>query len=58
MKGGILMTGEKLSMAEAAKSAGDDGSRQRSTIAFPYVSLKDAIELAEAIHGNVGLGGV
>jgi hypothetical protein len=57
MKGGILMTGEKLSMAEAAKSAGDDGSRQRSTIAFPYVSLKDAIELAEAIHGNVGLGG-
>jgi len=49
------MTGEKLSMAEA-KASSDDAGRQRSTIAFPYVSLNDAMKLAEAIHGNVGLG--
>ena len=50
------MTGEKVSMSEAAKASADDSGRQRSTIAFPYVSLKDAMELVEAIHGNVGLG--
>lgn len=49
------MSGEKISMAEAA-GASEEAGRQRSTIGFPYVSLKDAIELAEAIHGNVGLG--
>lgn len=49
------MTGEKLSMSEAAKAASDDVGRQRSKIAFPYVALKDAIEFAEAIHGNVGM---
>lgn len=33
-----------------------DGSRQRSTIQFPYVPLEDAIEVAQGIHGNVGHG--
>lgn len=50
------MNGEKKTVVEATKEADDASSRQRSTIAFPYVDLKSAIELAEAIHGNVGLG--
>src|SRR5688500_15693600 len=49
------MNGEKVASAEAAKAKGVD-ARQRSTIAFPYMPLKDAVELVEAIHGNVGLG--
>ncbi len=49
------MNGEKATSTEAGKTKETD-SRQRSTIGFPYMSLKDAIELAEAIHGNVGLG--
>lgn len=47
------MTGEKVASAEARETA---EGRQRSTIGFPYMSLKDAAELVEAIHGNVGLG--
>lgn len=31
-------------------------TRQRSTIGFPYMDLSAAIELAQSIHGNVGLG--
>jgi hypothetical protein len=31
-------------------------SRQRSTIGFPYMDLKSAIEMADAIHRNVGNG--
>ena len=37
---------------EALLDEGD--GRQRSTIGFPYADLGDAVELAEAIHGNVG----
>ena len=51
------MAGENAA-AEAAKktkSASEDG-RKRSTISFPYMDLNSAIELAEAIHSNVGLG--
>jgi hypothetical protein len=48
------MNGENIASAEA-KARGAD-ARQRSTIAFPYMPLKDAVELVEAIHGNVGLG--
>lgn len=50
------MTGEKVSVAEAANEADDAQGRQRSTIGFPYVALNDAVELVQAIHGNVGLG--
>lgn len=50
------MVGEKVASAEAGKSKDGAEARQRSTIAFPYMPLKDAVELAEAIHGNVGLG--
>jgi hypothetical protein len=48
------MSGEKVASAEASKANAIE--RQRSTIGFPYMPLKDAVELAEAIHGNVGLG--
>jgi hypothetical protein len=35
----------------------DEGdARQRSTIGFPYNNLGDAIEVAQAIHSNVGTG--
>jgi hypothetical protein len=30
--------------------------RQRSKIAFPYMDLNSAVDLANAIHGHVGLG--
>src|SRR5947209_7572450 len=30
--------------------------RQRSTIGFPYVDFEGALEVAKAIHGNVGHG--
>jgi hypothetical protein len=49
------MNGENVASAEAAKAKAAD-ARQRSTIGFPYMPLKDAVELAEAIHGNAGLG--
>src|SRR4051812_2634459 len=49
------MSGDNVASAEAAKTKTGD-ARQRSTIAFPYMPLKDAVELVEAIHGNVGLG--
>jgi len=32
------------------------GKRQRSSIAFPYMDLNEAITLAKAIHNNVGTG--
>jgi hypothetical protein len=40
---------QKLDAAEGQK-------RERSSIAFPYNNLDDAIEVAKAIHDNVGLG--
>jgi hypothetical protein len=56
--GGFQMAGENTasSEAEAMKGTEDAKLKQRSTIAFPYMALDDAVELAEAIHGNVGLG--
>src|SRR5712671_6348832 len=42
-------TTEKLKPDEA-------GKRQRSSIAFPYMDLGEAITLAKAIHNNVGTG--
>jgi hypothetical protein len=34
----------------------ESGKRQRSSIAFPYMDLGEAIALAKAIHNNVGTG--
>ncbi len=53
------MVGENVtSMADAVvdKEADDGDARQRSTIGFPYNNLNDAIEVAQAIHTNVGTG--
>lgn len=49
------MAGENASKkVEAEQDDGDE--RQRSTIGFPYNNLGDAIEVAQAIHSNVGTG--
>jgi len=52
------MAGENTASDEAGKanSADDAKGKGRSTISFPYMALNDAVKLAEAIHGNVGLG--
>lgn len=42
-------TATKLKPDDAAK-------RQRSSIAFPYMDLNEAVTLARAIHNNVGTG--
>jgi hypothetical protein len=48
------MTGQKEAALEA--EAPQASARQRSTIAFPYMDLDSAIELASAIHAHVGHG--
>lgn len=52
------MAGENTASSEAKSVPIDDGgdSRERSTISFPYNNLNDAIEVAQAIHDNVGTG--
>ena len=52
------MAGENVAnVTDGVKDSGADGDgRQRSTIAFPYNHLNDAIEVAQAIHSNVGSG--
>ncbi len=52
------MTGENTASAEATKSQSDDAAegRDRSSIGFPYNNLNDAVEVAKAIHTNVGSG--
>ena len=34
----------------------DKGKRERSSIGFPYMTLVEAMEVADAIHGHVGNG--
>lgn len=48
------MVGENVS--SAANAAQDEDGKSQSTIQFPYNSLGDAIEVATAIHSNVGTG--
>lgn len=50
------MGGKSVSDIEAADNQDDGQGRQRSTIGFPYMGLSDAIEVAEAIHRQVGSG--
>jgi hypothetical protein len=52
------MIGKNEAATEDANEAvgGSDRTRQRSSIGFPYMNLDDALEIAQAIHGNVGLG--
>ena len=49
------MEGDQANTASAAPKE-ETQSRQRSTIAFPYADLNSAVELANAIHDNVGSG--
>ena len=49
------MSGENVTnVVDAAQDDGD--ARQRSSISFPYNNLSDALEVAQAIHSNVGTG--
>jgi len=52
------MAGENTaSVADATKAKPEEEEgRQRSTISFPYEDLSSAVEMAQAIHNNVGLG--
>ena len=52
------MVGENVTnVADAAKDKDEDNEgRQRSSIGFPYSDLGSAIDIAQAIHNNVGLG--
>lgn len=47
------MAGKTVDM-KAAAQGGDDAKRERSTIAFPYYDLNDAIDVAKAVHANAG----
>lgn len=49
-------TATNAAAGDAATQETPARTRQRSTIRFPYMDLSAAIELAQAIHGNVGLG--
>jgi hypothetical protein len=51
------MTGDNVSSVKdaiAEKEGKELDPRQRSTIGFPYNNLNDAIEIAKAVHDNVG----
>lgn len=51
------MAGEKVaSVSDAAAESEGADSRQRSTIAFPYQDLGDALDITQAIHNHVGTG--
>jgi hypothetical protein len=50
------MTGSKTTSVEDASQRADEGSRQRSSISFPYVDLGAGLDLASAVHGHVGHG--
>lgn len=48
------MDGQTQEHEDPPEAAVSGRSRQRSTIAFPYMGLQEAIEVAEAIHEKVG----
>jgi hypothetical protein len=53
------MAAEKVDFGEAAKAKSDDtggAKNERSTIAFPYVDLEGAQQVASAIYSRSGLG--
>jgi hypothetical protein len=57
--GDFHMAGENTASGEAKTIPMDDAAgegRERSTIGFPYNNLADAIDVARAIHSNVGTG--
>jgi hypothetical protein len=54
MAGAIHMDGQPQTSVTDDTRHEDGRSRQRSTIAFPYMGLSEAIEVAQAIHDKVG----
>lgn len=50
------MSGEDPATAEDNDSQDDGQGRQRSTIAFPYAGLNEAVDVAKAIYDHVGSG--
>jgi hypothetical protein len=51
------MSSENASGTVESLNVGDsDSKRQRSSIAFPYMDLNEAVGIARAIHENVGTG--
>jgi hypothetical protein len=50
------MAGETVKF-EKPVEGGDDAKREQSTIAFPYLDLDSAIEVARAIYNRGGIGG-
>ena len=49
------MAGETVKFEKAVEGA-EDGKREQSTIAFPYLDLDGAVELARAVYNRSGLG--
>ncbi|MCI5047553.1 MAG: hypothetical protein MRY59_08620 [Aquisalinus sp.] len=49
------MTGEKVNFEEAKKASSPARTNERSTIAFPYLDLEVAIEVAKSIFGRAGI---
>jgi hypothetical protein len=50
------MNAESISDNPVMDETGAAGERERSTIQFPYMNLADALEMAKALHDNVGVG--
>jgi hypothetical protein len=50
------MSGEQETVLDDAKRDRSPQTRQRSKIAFPYMDLKAAVEMAAAIYSHVGVG--
>jgi hypothetical protein len=55
--GGTLMAGKPVNIGEAeATKNGATGDYERSSIAFPYGDLEDALTVVDAIYANAGTG--
>ena len=53
---GVVMSAENAEGTATKLKPDDAAKRQRSSIAFPYMDLNEAVALARAIHNNVGTG--
>ena len=49
--------GQPMRLEAPPATADEDRGKQRSTIAFPYYDLDEAVRVAKAIHGNAGIQG-
>jgi len=53
----VGQNGAETAAPESNAAIDETQKRERSSIAFPYMHLDDAMEVASAIHKNVGTGG-